>query len=78
MKKTLKPALIATLPVLTGGAYLHVSKNADPAFVQGARRALSLFASTSPSYLILQSLDLCNRYIDEKIKDDIVFCKKKT
>jgi arginine/lysine/ornithine decarboxylase len=63
-----------TLPVLTGGAYLHVSKNADPAFVQGARRALSLFASTSPSYLILQSLDLCNRYISEGYSERLGEC----
>lgn len=52
-----------TLPVLTGGAYLHIAKDAPAAFSEGARRALSLFASTSPSYLILQSLDLCNRYL---------------
>ena len=49
-----------TLPVLTGGAYLHISGNADPRFIEGARDALALFGSTSPSYLILQSLDLCN------------------
>ena len=49
-----------TLPVLTGGAYLHVSKAADPRFAEGARQALALFGSTSPSYLILQSLDRCN------------------
>jgi len=54
-----------TLPVLTGGAYLHVSKNAPRAFLENARHALSLFASTSPSYVILQSLDMCNRYISE-------------
>lgn len=52
-----------TLPVLTGGAYLHVSKHADPAYVAAARSTLAIFASTSPSYLILQSLDLCNRYL---------------
>ena len=52
-----------TLPVLTGGAYLHISKDADKDFSQIAREKLSLFASTSPSYLILQSLDLCNEYI---------------
>ena len=46
-----------TLPVLTGGAYLHIAKKAER-FVDGARGALSLFASTSPSYLILQSLTL--------------------
>ena len=51
-----------TLPVLTGGAYLHVSKEFD-ASERDVRNALSLFASTSPSYLILQSLDLCNSYL---------------
>ena len=51
-----------TLPALTGGAYLHVSNNFG-ASEQEVRNALSLFASTSPSYLILQSLDLCNAYL---------------
>lgn len=49
-----------TLSVLTGGAYLHVARKAPEAYLKSAREALSLFASTSPSYLILQSLDLCN------------------
>lgn len=53
-----------TLPVLTGGAYLHVSKEAPELFLHYAEQAMSLFASTSPSYLILQSLDLCNAYLD--------------
>ncbi|MBP3370364.1 MAG: aminotransferase class V-fold PLP-dependent enzyme [Clostridia bacterium] len=52
-----------TLPVLTGGAYLHISKRFDTN-VDEVRSMLSLFASTSPSYLILQSLDLCNEYLD--------------
>ena len=52
-----------TLPALTGAAYLHISKEADPVFSPLARDALSLFGSTSPSYLILQSLDLCNRVL---------------
>ncbi len=51
-----------TLPTLTGGAYLHISKDFAQ-YTEGARSALSLFASTSPSYLILSSLDLTNRYI---------------
>ncbi len=52
-----------TLPVLTGGAYLHVRKdlNTVPALI---RDALGLFGSTSPSYLVLQSLDLCNRTLE--------------
>ena len=49
-----------TLPVLTGGAYLHIR---DAAWVSMARRALALYGSTSPSYLILQSLDAANRYL---------------
>lgn len=53
-----------TLPVLTGGAYLHLSSNCG-FDADAARSALSLFASTSPSYLILQSLDLCNAYISD-------------
>ncbi len=50
-----------TLPVLTGGAYLHFSRSCPAALLPMAEAALRLFASTSPSYLILQSLDLCNR-----------------
>ena len=53
-----------TLPVLTGGAYLHISKNAPELFCDYARSALDSFASTSPSYLILGSLDECNAYLD--------------
>ena len=49
-----------TLPVLTGGAYLHIAKTAPAAFRKNARAALALFGSTSPSYLTLASLDLCN------------------
>ena len=52
-----------TLPVLTGGAYLHISKNAPSIFAELASVAMSLFASTSPSYLILQSLDMANKYL---------------
>lgn len=52
-----------TLPVLTGGAYLHISENAPTLFSENAERAMALFASTSPSYLILQSLDAANAYL---------------
>ena len=52
-----------TLPVLTGGAYLHLAQNFPPEFVRSAKDALALFGSTSPSYLILQSLDLANPYL---------------
>ena len=54
-----------TLPVLTGGAYLHISKCAPRLFFEMADQAMALFASTSPSYLILQSLDRANLYLAE-------------
>ncbi len=49
-----------TLPVLTGGAYLHLSPALPPALCAQAKNAMALFGSTSPSYLILQSLDAAN------------------
>ncbi len=64
-----------TLPVLTGGAYLHIAESARK-YAPAARAMLSLFASTSPSYLILESLDLCNRYLAdgyrERLADSIL------
>ena len=50
-----------TLPVLTGGAYLHFRQEEHR---QALKNAMALFGSTSPSYLILQSLDLCNPYLE--------------
>lgn len=67
-----------TLPVLTGGAYLHISENAPESFYENARTALSLFASTSPSYLILQSLDLCNTYLATDYKSNLLRAFRKT
>ena len=49
-----------TLPVVTGGAYLHLAHDAPVQDEAAVRGALALFGSTSPSYLILQSLDACN------------------
>lgn len=60
-----------TLPVLTGGAYLHVGKTTSCFFLNNAQKALSLFASTSPSYLILQSLDAANKYIAEGYREKL-------
>ena len=50
-----------TLPALTGAGYLHIGKTAPDFFKNNAENALSLYASTSPSYLILQSLDNLNK-----------------
>ena len=49
-----------TLPVLTGGAYLHIGAHLPMSLKTQAKQALALFGSTSPSYLILQSLDMAN------------------
>lgn len=56
------------LPALTGGAYLHIM---NPKYKNKAKAAMSLFGSTSPSYLIMASLDLCAKYISEKLEDDV-------
>ena len=53
-----------TLPVVTGGAYLHISDKNSDFSLKDVKNALALFGSTSPSYLILQSLDFCNAYLE--------------
>ncbi len=60
-----------TLPVLTGGAYLHLSRACPKALLPMAEAALRLFASTSPSYLILQSLDSANRRLAESFPAEL-------
>ena len=65
-----------TLPVLTGGAYLHIAKS-RPEYVAAARDTLSIFASTSPSYLTMASLDLCNRAIADGLGEKLTKCKQK-
>lgn len=52
-----------TLPALTGGAYLHISNSAPEFFADNAETAMELFSSTSPSYLVLSSLDYLNQYL---------------
>ena len=61
-----------TLPVLTGGAYLHLAKNTDANILDAAKNALALFGSTSPSYLILQSLDAANAYLAEDCPKNLI------
>lgn len=69
-----------TLPVLTGGAYLHIAKR-HTELISAAKDALALFGSTSPSYLILQSLDAANVYLAQQktrlsvFLPDVEWCK---
>ncbi len=61
-----------TLPVLTGGAYLHISKDAPSMLAENAERAMAMFGSTSPSYLILQSLDAANAVLANGYAEGLV------
>ena len=45
-----------TLPVVTGGAYLHIAHQAPELLHRQAKASMGLWGSSSPSYLILQSL----------------------
>ncbi len=54
-----------TLPVVTGGSYLHLSKRAEEAFGEKVKDTMALFGSTSPSYLIMASLDAANPYLEQ-------------
>ena len=55
-----------TLDALGGAGYLHLSKKLPPFFKEKVKEAMSLFASTSPSYLILSSLDGLNKRLSEE------------
>lgn len=60
-----------TLPVLTGGGYLHFSVDAPDFLVNNGERAMGIFASTSPSYLIMQSLDAFNKIACDGFKQKV-------
>ncbi len=66
-----------TLPALTGAAYIHISEKYRARYEKNISKNLTLFGSTSPSYLILQSLDLCNRYLSDNYKKRLKECIQK-
>ncbi len=49
-----------TLPVLTGGAYLHFSRGIDSS---RAKEFMGMFGSSSPSYLMMEGMDRFNNMI---------------
>ncbi len=69
-----------TLPVLTSGAYLHVSKESKYDFDKDIKNAMALFASTSPSYIIMASLDRANMMLcdgfDKRVEKCVNAVKK--
>ncbi|MCM1166452.1 MAG: amino acid decarboxylase [Lachnospiraceae bacterium] len=54
-----------TLPVLTGGAYLHFTDGVD---ASRAKEMMAMFGSSSPSYLVLESLDRFNSMIADNVQ----------
>lgn len=61
-------SLHKTLPVLTGGAILHIARED---FISNAKSKMALFGSTSPSYLILLSIDRVLGYLQTDVKGDL-------
>ncbi|MDR1563803.1 MAG: aminotransferase class V-fold PLP-dependent enzyme [Oscillospiraceae bacterium] len=61
-------SLHKTLPVLTSGAVLNIY---NQSFAPLAKSAMSLFASTSPSYLVLCSLDSAREWLDTHGKEEL-------
>lgn len=57
-----------TLPTMTGGAYLHINREADEIFIKNAKSIMSIFATSSPSYMIMASLDFTNRIINDELR----------
>ena len=63
-----------TLGVLTGGAYLHISRESAWDFELDAREALGVFGSSSPSYLVMQSLDAMNVRLAANYRSELAGC----
>ena len=66
-----------TLGVLTGGAYLHVARGSAWDFGSGAREALAVMGSSSPSYLVLQSLDAVNARLAGGYRAELAACAQR-
>lgn len=63
-----------TLPVLTGGAYLHLSESLNQVWKNDVKHFMEYFSSTSPSYLIMASLDAANEVLDTTFKNSLFEC----
>lgn len=63
-----------TLPVLTGGAYLHLSESLNQVWKNDVKHFMEYFSSTSPSYLIMASLDAANEVLDTAFRNSLSEC----
>ena len=66
-------SLHKTLPVLTGGALVHVL---DKRLVPYIKKAQRIYSSTSPSYLIMLSIDLLINYVNKNLREDFLVLEK--
>lgn len=68
-----------TLPVLTGGAWLHINKNSEfnEKLIKNAKSAMALFGSTSPSYITMASMSICAEWLKNSSKQDFLSLKRR-
>ena len=64
-----------TLPALTGGAFLHMK---DASLLMQMKQHMQMFGSTSPSYLIMQSLELCTEWLSDSGRKNIPLCAERS
>ncbi|MDE7093760.1 MAG: aminotransferase class V-fold PLP-dependent enzyme [Oscillospiraceae bacterium] len=63
-----------TLPALTGGAFLHMK---NPDHLNLIKQHMQMFGSTSPSYLIMQSLETCTDWLATQGIEQIQICAER-
>lgn len=63
-----------TLPVLTSGAWLHIN---DSKLKEHAKSAMALFGSTSPSYPVMASLNVCCKWLKENGEKEFLSLKER-
>lgn len=66
-----------TLPVLTGGAYLHLSESLNQVWKNDVKHFMEYFSSTSPSYLIMASLDATNEVLNTTFRNSLSECVRR-
>ena len=65
-------SLHKTLPALTQTAVINVY---DDSYIERIKRYLDIFETSSPSYLLMNSVDLCLDYIEKNVSDFDDYCK---
>ncbi|MEH7492281.1 aminotransferase class I/II-fold pyridoxal phosphate-dependent enzyme [Neobacillus niacini] len=62
-----------TLPAMTMGSYLHI--NSDRVNCEKVKEYLQMLQSSSPSYVIMASLDLARNYLATYQRNDLAYLK---